>query len=264
VEKVEKDEVSPEQITAFIKVGKEEGILEEGEEKLIRSVVDFGDTLVREVMTPRIDLVAVRNDALIDELRRVVIEEKHSRIPVYNETLDNVCGFVLARDLVHMLTVPEPPADIRPLLRQPYFVPETKRVSELLTEFQKLRLSMAIVVNEYGGVAGIVTIEDLLEEIVGEIKDEYDEDRDQIVRDGTRGYIMAGNMELSKVSEFFQVDLSEHEGDVNTVGGLVTTLAGRLLAEGESIEHQGLRFEVVQGDRRKIQKIRVRKTSGLP
>ena len=258
-EKGEQQGASDEEIAAFIKVGKEEGILEEGEEKLFKSVVDFGDTVVREVMTPRIDIVAVRDDATVAELRRVVIEEKHSRIPVYTSAMDNLCGFVLARDLVHMLAVPEPATNVRPLLRQPYFVPETKKVSELLSEFQKLRLSMAVVVNEYGGVAGLVTIEDLLEEIVGEIKDEYDEDREQIVRDGSRGYLVAGSMELAKVGEFFQVDLREHEGGVNTIGGLVTALAGRMLAEGESIEHDGLRFEVVQGDRRRIHRIRIKK-----
>lgn len=253
-------EINSEDIDAFINVGKDEGILEEGEEKLIKSVVDFGDRLVSEVMTPRIEIVAVRDDSTVADLRRIVVEEKHSRIPVYSGALDNVSGIVLARDLVHMLSVPEPGLSIRPLLRQAYFVPETKKVSELLAEFQKLRLSLAVVVDEYGGVSGLVTIEDLLEEIVGEIKDEYDEDREQIVGDGGRGYVVPGNIELSKVGEFFQVDLmDERPSDVNTIAGLVSALAGRMLMEGETIEHRGLRFEVLQGDRRRIDRVRIKK-----
>ncbi|MBI2838694.1 MAG: HlyC/CorC family transporter [Acidobacteria bacterium] len=251
--------IDDEDITAFIKVGTEEGILQEGEEKLIKSVVDFGDRLVREVMTPRIEIVAIREDSTVGDLRRIVVEEKHSRIPVYSEALDNISGMVLARDLVHMLSVTSPNDVIRPLVRQAYFVPETKKVSELLAEFQRLRLSLAVVVNEYGGVSGLVTIEDLLEEIVGEIKDEYDEDREQIVGDGGKGYVVAGSMELAKVGEFFQVNLTERSAEANTIGGLVSAVAGRVLAEGEAIEHAGLRFEVLQGDRRKIQKVRIRK-----
>ncbi|MEW6366576.1 MAG: hemolysin family protein [Acidobacteriota bacterium] len=258
-EQIERESDEGEELAALIHVAKDEGILEEGEEKLVKSVVEFGDTVVREVMTPRIDMVAIREDAPVAELRRMVIEEKHSRVPVYAGTLDNVTGVILARDLVHMLSVRDADEDIRPLVRQAHFVPETKRVSELLAEFQKLRLSLAVVVNEYGGVAGLVTIEDLLEEIVGEIKDEYDEDRDQFLGDGTRGYEVSGNMELEKVSEFFHVDLSERPGDCNTIAGLVSALAGRMLAEGESVEHQGLRFEVLQGDPKKIQKIRIKK-----
>lgn len=260
-EKKEAEEVDDEDISAFISVGKEEGILAEGEEKLFKSVVDFGDRLVKEVMTPRIDIIAIREDATVADLRRIVVEEKHSRIPVYSDALDNISGIVLARDLVHMLAVPEVAATIRPLVRQAYFVPETKRVSELLGEFQRMRLSLAVVVSEFGGVAGLVTIEDLLEEIVGEIKDEYDEDREQFVGDHGRGYVVTGSMELAKVGEFFGVDLSERPSDVNTIAGLVAAVAGRMPHEGETVDHQGLRFEVLQGDSRKIQKVRIRKMS---
>jgi CBS domain containing-hemolysin-like protein len=172
-----------------------------GEEtRLLRSVVDFGETLVREVMTPRPDIVAIRATATVDELRNLVQEQEYSRLPVYSENLDNIVGLVVVKDLIQKTDAVPGGARVTEVMRPAAFVPETKRVADLLREFQRKRFQLAIVVDEYGGTAGLVTVEDVVEELVGEIRDEYDSEADPIVREADETYVFSGKVATSKAT----------------------------------------------------------------
>lgn len=233
--------------------------------ELIRSLVDFRETMVREVMTPRPDMVAVSGSASLGELLVLFREQQYSRVPVYNESLDNILGFIFVKDLIQ-LTTTDPAQPIIPLVRPAYFVPETKRVPELLREFQRNRVQCAIVVDEYGGIAGLVTLEDLLEEIVGEIRDEYDVEVEPVVeeRDGT--YVFSGKAHVEDLAHRLKVNI-EGEG-FETVGGYLLAHLGRVPAVGETFDVDGLSVEVLEAERRRINRVRIRRrelvTEGAP
>jgi len=244
----------------YLEQGEEQGLIERDERRLLQSIVDFGDTLVREVMTPRPDMVAIRADATFAELRALFREQEYSRIPVYNQNLDNIVGFVFVKDLIRMPEVAATDARLQPdlarLIRAATFVPETKRVSEMLKEFQRKQVQIAIVVDEYGGTAGLVTIEDLLEEIVGEIRDEYDVEMEPVVDEGNGSYVFSAKVNIDEVRECLGVTI-EPEG-FETVGGYVLTRVGRVPAVGEEFDVDGLHVEVLEAERRRIHKVRMR------
>jgi putative hemolysin len=240
--------------------GEQKGLIEGDERRLLQSIVDFGNTLVREVMTPRPDMVAIRADATYDELRALFREQEYSRIPVYKENLDNIVGFVFIKDLLR-LDAPESgqarlQADLGRFIRPATFVPETKRVAEMLKEFQRKQVQIAIVVDEYGGTAGLVTIEDLLEEIVGEIRDEYDVETEPVVDEGQGSFVFSAKVNIDEVRDRLGVEI-EPEG-FETVGGYVLTRVGRVPAVGETFEIDGLQVEVLEAERRRIHKVRMR------
>jgi CBS domain containing-hemolysin-like protein len=235
--------------------GEERGI--EGEERrLLQSIVDFGDTLVREVMTPRPDIVAIRDTATIGNLRDLFREQEYSRLPVFKENLDNIAGFVFVKDLV-LLGSAEDARPISALLRPALVVPETKRVPELLKMFQRQQQQCAIVVDEYGGTAGLVTVEDLLEEIVGEIRDEYDVESEPVVDEGNGSFMFSGKVDIDEVVERLKVPI-EREG-FETVGGFLLSQIGRVPAVGERFDIDGLSVEVLDAERRRINKVRIMK-----
>jgi CBS domain containing-hemolysin-like protein len=234
----------------------EEG-LEGDQRRLLQSIVDFGDTLVREVMTPRPDIVAISEDATLQQLRALFVEQEYSRIPVYKENLDNILGIVFVKDLIRLDAVSTPEPAVPRLLRPATFVPETKRVSELLKEFQRKQVQLAIVVDEYGGTAGLVTIEDLLEELVGEIRDEYDVETEPVVDEGNNSFVFSGKVSFDEVRDRLDVAI-EPEG-FETVGGYVLTRVGRVPAVGESFEIDGLVVEVLEAERRRIHRVRMRR-----
>jgi CBS domain containing-hemolysin-like protein len=239
----------------------EEPVLTEGDERrLLQSIVDFGDTLVREVMTPRPDMVAIQADATFDEVRAFFREQEYSRIPVYTNNLDNIVGFVFIKDLIR-LDPPESGAarllpDLTRFIRPATFVPETKRVAEMLREFQRQQVQVAIVVDEYGGTAGLVTIEDLLEEIVGEIRDEYDVETEPVIEERDGSFVFSAKVNIAEVRDRLGVDI-EPEG-FETVGGYVLTRAGRVPSPGETFDSDGLQVEVLEAERRRIHKVRMR------
>jgi putative hemolysin len=224
------------------------------ERKLLKSIVDFGDTLVREVMTPRPDIVAIRSDSTIDELRSLFREQEYSRIPVFKDNLDNILGFVFVKDLI-LLESPRGDQPITVIMRSANFVPETKPVSELLREFQRHRIQMAIVVDEYGGTAGLVTVEDLVEEIVGEIRDEYDVEAESVVDEGNGSFVFSGTADVDEIADRLGVPI-EREG-FETVGGFLLSHVGRVPAPGESFDIDGLHVEVIDAERRRIRKVRI-------
>jgi putative hemolysin len=248
---------------AYLDAGAEQGLIEGDERKLLQSIVDFGGTLVREVMTPRPDIVAIREHGSIADLLTLFREQEYSRFPVYRENLDNIVGVVFVKDLLHLLDGGmQLGAPLGPLLRPATVVPETKRVPELLKEFQRKRVQIAIVVDEYGGTAGIVTIEDLLEEIVGEIRDEYDVEIEPIVDEGDGKFVFSAKVSIDEFGERLGVEI-EDEG-FETVGGWVLTRVGRVPSVGESFEIDGLILEVLEAERRRIHKVRVRKAAPEP
>jgi CBS domain containing-hemolysin-like protein len=234
----------------------EEGTIsqEEGRE-LLQSIVDFTETVVREVMTPRPDIVAIRADATIQDLRTLFREEQYSRMPVYGENLDNILGIVFVKDLVALPPGAEPP--MTTLMRSAYFVPESKRVSELLKEMQRRQAQMAIVVDEYGGTAGLVTVEDLLEEIVGEIRDEYDVESETVTDEGDGVFVFSGKVSVDEVRDRLGVEI-EREG-FETVGGYLLSSLGRMPYVGELVDLDGLSFEVLEVERRRVTKVRARR-----
>jgi putative hemolysin len=232
-----------------------EGQINRGEERrLLQSIVDFRDTLVREIMTPRPDVVAIRDDATIGDLIALFREQEYSRFPVYKESLDNIAGFVFVKDLVALNQL-EPAKPISSLLRPAAVVPETKRVPELLKQFQRQQTQIAIVVDEYGGTAGLVTIEDMLEEIVGEIRDEYDVETEPIVDEGGGRFVFNGKVDIDHVCQRLNVQIDRH--GFETVGGYLLAHLGRVPAVGEQIDVDGLHIEVLDVERRRVNKVRM-------
>lgn len=227
------------------------------ENRLLRSVVDFGETLVREVMTPRPDIVAIKATATIDDLRQLVREQEYSRLPVYNENLDNIVGLIVVKDLIQMTSEPDGTRAVTTMMRPAAFVPETKRVVDLLREFQQGRFQLAMVVDEYGGTAGLVTVEDVVEELVGEIRDEYDIEAEPIVREADDSFVFSAKVGIREMAERLGIEIED--GDFETVGGFVLSRVGRVPAVGERFELDGLDVEILEAERRRIHKIRVRR-----
>lgn len=223
--------------------------------EVLQSIVDFTETVVKEVMTPRPDIVAIRVDATLADLRSLFREEQYSRIPVYRDSLDNIIGIVFVKDLVALPPTAEPP--MTTLMRSAMFVPESKRVSELLKEMQRRQAQMAVVVDEYGGTAGLVTVEDLLEEIVGEIRDEYDVESETVVEESDGVFVFSGKVNVEEVKDRLGVEI-EREG-FETLGGYLLSTLGRMPYVGETFQLDQLAFEVLEVERRRITKVRVRR-----
>ena len=231
-------------------------LIERHERQLIRSVVDFGDTLAREVMTPRPDIVAIQSHATVRDARALFREQEYSRMPVYTENLDNINGIVYVKDFLLLADTKEDDS-VTTYVRPAMFVPETKRVPELLREFQRRQAQMAIVVDEYGGTAGLVTIEDLLEEIVGEIRDEYDVEAEPIVEEPDGGFTFSAKINIAEVNERLGVQIKP-EG-FETLGGYLLSQLGRVPAVGETFGLDGLEVVVLEAERRRIHKVRMRR-----
>lgn len=251
--RAEDAEPDEDDVRAYLDVGEEEGILEGHEGSLIQGVLEFSDTIVREVMTPRTEMAALPESAAMDELASLVTRTRHSRIPIYRGSIDHVVGFVHARDLFKHWGGERKAHTVGELASAVHVVPETKRVSELLRELQARRQQLAIVVDEYGGTAGLVTIEDLLEEIVGEIRDEHEPEDVVAGPGGSR--IVRGRLGVAQAGELFGIDL-EGEG-FETVAGLVEARLGRIPEVGERLVWRGVGFEVTDVDRRRVRRVRM-------
>lgn len=250
----EQPESQAEAVDALIEAGQEEGILDESNRDMIQSVVEFGEKTVREAMKPRPEIVAVPTDTTVEQFIELLRVKPFSRVPVFEGTIHNIKGIVYAQDV---LQVPDTEAHTRTvdtvMRKDVYFVPESKLGSELLREMQKNNIRMAIVVDEYGGVAGLVTIEDLIEEIVGEIDDEHQ--KAEVVRESDHSYIVPGNMDVDRLDELLGTRPEGKESA--TVAGLVSEMAGRIPQKGEVIEEDGLRFEVLESTDRRVEKVRI-------
>ena len=257
----DEDEDPGDDIQALIDVGEAEGILEEEEGELIHSIIEFGDTRVSEVMTPRPDIVAVPATATVREARDVMIESKYSRLPVYRDQIDNVEGLIYVRDLLQRWAEGNADGPISTLVRAVYFIPETKPVDELLEEMQKAHVQLSIVIDEYGGVSGLVTVEDILEEIVGEIEDEdiAGEELNDIVQQDDGCYEVLGSTEIGKIERLFDMEIEAD--DFTTIAGLVINESGRVPQPGEQLTFRGLELEVLEADERRIGRLRVKRSA---
>ena len=255
---VEEEEDSGDDIQALIDVGEAEGILEEEEGELIHSILEFGDTRVSEVMTPRPDIVAVPASATVRQARDIMIESKYSRLPVYRDQIDNVDGLIYVRDLLQRWAEAKEDEPIAPLVRPVYFVPETKPVAELLEEMQKAHVQLSMVIDEYGGVSGLVTVEDILEEIVGEIEDEdIGGEEEEIVERSEGCYEVLGSTEIGKIEQLFDMEIEDD--DFTTIAGLVINESGKVPRSGEHLTFRGLEVEVLEADERRIGRLRLKR-----
>jgi CBS domain containing-hemolysin-like protein len=246
--------VTEEEIRSMAEVGSEEGAIEEEEKDLIHSIFEFGDTVVREVMTPRPDVISIEVSEPLDQVLDMVVRHGYSRIPVYRQTQDDIVGIVYAKDVLReMHALGDRARPLAELIRKPRFVPESKKVSDLLRDMQREKFHVAIVVDEYGGFAGLVTLEDLLEEIVGEIVDEYDREEPQVEPAGDGRYRVNARLPVDELNELLDTELPDEEWD--TVGGLMMGILGRLPAQGEQVEFQELRFTAERVQGRRISKV---------
>jgi putative hemolysin len=251
--------VTEEEIMTLVDVGEKSGAIEDDEKEMIYSVLQFGETLAREIMVPRPDVIGIEQTESVGEAARMIVESGHSRIPVYDETIDDIRGILYAKDILsHWQRGQFEGLSLARLMRPAYFVPETKRADMLFREMQAMKSHIAVVVDEYGGTAGIITIEDLLEEIVGDIQDEFDLNEEaEYVAAGEGVYVVDGSMNLGDLNELMEVDLDT--GDNDSVGGYVYSMLGRVPAVGEVIEQpeHHLRLTVEAIDNRRIRKVRV-------
>jgi CBS domain containing-hemolysin-like protein len=253
-------EPTPEEhIDALITAGEEEGLIEKGDRELIQSVVAFGDKTVREVMTPRPRIVAIARDATLEELRHLVINEQYSRIPVYEGSIDQITGFIHVRDMFEMDEDERAKRKVSEIIRPIRAVPETKRVNDLLREMQEEGAHVAVVVDEYGATAGIVTMEDMVEEIVGEIHDEHEPERD-FREEADGSYVVSGSFDLGRLEDLLDFH-PEEDTESTTVGGLVTEWLGHVPSAGERTERDGIAIQVLASNQVRVDQVRVSKAA---
>ena len=254
----DRDDEAADDFQALMEVGEAEGIIEESEREMIETMVELSDTRAGEIMTPRTEICALPITATIRDARNLINEQKYSRIPVYRESIDNIEGILYVRDLLQTLSEGSELRSVSEILRDAYFVPETKPANELLKSMQQNHVQIAVVIDEYGGVAGVITIEDILEEIVGEIEDEDIEDEEIIeIVEGEGGYWdVLGSTDIDKIERLFDLEFDDDE--FTTVAGFVTSEAGCVPHVGEKLSIRGLEIEVLRGDEKRLNLLRIR------
>ena len=259
-EVISREFITQDDIRLLVEEGKEQGVFEEKEKEMIHSIIEFGDTIAREIMVPRISMVSMAVDESLDNVVNSVLETGYSRIPIYEETIDNIVGIVYTKDMLKLLKEDKTGITIRTLMRPAYFTPEIKKVDDLLREMQQKRISMAIVVDEYGGTDGLVTIEDIIEEIVGEIEDEYDKTNPVIEEIGQGTFIVDARMNIEDVNS--RLDISLPIDECETIGGFVYGLLGRIPSQGEKVKVDSISIVVEKIHRRMIKKVKIDKFCG--
>jgi CBS domain containing-hemolysin-like protein len=246
------------EIQDIIKASEGEGLVNEEESEMIRSIFSLRSTVVREVMVPRIDMACVSIGATVCELLKTILDCGHSRIPVYENSVDNVIGLLYAKDLLKYWGLPEDQIHIRTIMRPPYFIPETKNLEQLLQEFKSKHVHLAIVIDEYGGTSGLITIEDLLEQIVGDIQDEHDREEDLFSINDNGSITADARLPIEDLEDFFGIEIERDQFD--TVGGLIFHLTGRIAATNDIVENEQLRITILDADERKIKKVCIART----
>jgi CBS domain containing-hemolysin-like protein len=242
-------------INDFIDASEEEGLVNEEESEMIRSIFSLGNTIVREIMIPRTEMACVRVEATVRELLDTIIACGHSRIPVYEDTIDNIIGLLYAKDLLKQWGTDENSLSVRKIMRPPYFIPESKNLEQLLQEFKRKRVHLAIVIDEYGGTSGLITIEDLLEQIVGDIQDEYDSEESLLTVNPDGSVTADGRLPVEELEEHFDIQIERDKFD--SVGGLAFHLTGKIPAIGDTIEGAGLCMTILDADLRRVKKVAI-------
>jgi CBS domain containing-hemolysin-like protein len=254
--------VTEEEIQELMDAGEEEGIINEEENAMIRSIFALGDTVVREVMVPRTDMACIPIDAPVRDVLDTIIECGHSRIPVYEGTMDNIVGLLYAKDLLKLWGRDEAGINLRSIMRPSMYIPESKNLEEMLQEFRRKRIHLAIVVDEYGGTSGLLTIEDLLEEIVGDIQDEYDTEEELLVEEAGGSVLIDARLPIEELEEHFGIKIEREKFD--TVGGLAFHLTGRIPESGEVVKSENLLITVLEADERRVIRLRVERLPETP
>lgn len=247
------EDLSDEQLEMFLEEGAKEGVIEKEDQEMIESVLEFGDTLVKEIMTPRVDMIHIHIDATLDEIIAIIKNKKKSRFPVVGERIDHVEGIILAKDVFNYWGRND--FNIKEILRPSFFIPETMRILELLKEMQKTKQKFAIVIDEFGGVSGVISMEDVIEEIVGDIKDEYDDDLEAIVRDRD-GFIVKGDVAIYELNEALQIEIDDNE-DYQTVAGLISCKLGKIPGPHDQVSVEGYVLEVQEVEKNRIKSVRI-------
>ena len=247
--------ITEEEIQEIMAAGEEEGLINQEENAMIKSIFQFRDTIVREIMIPRTDMACISSDATIADIVREIIACGHSRMPVYEGTIDNIVGLIYAKDLLKYWGMNVTAIDVKKIMRSPYFIPETKNLEELLHEFKRKRVHIAIVIDEYGGTSGLATIEDLLEQIVGDIQDEYDLEEEWLIRQTDGSFIADGRLSVEELEEHLDIEVERDKFD--TVSGLIYHLTGRIPRTGEEIDAGQITLIILEADARKIKKVRI-------
>lgn len=260
----EKKEITEEDLITLINVGKDEGVIEEEEKKMIRNIFEFGDTMVKEVMVPRVDMACISSNTKLDSILNLIKKIGHSRIPVYKKTIDNIIGILYTKDLLVVYEQwykSKEKFDLKKIIRRAYFVPENKKIDDLLDIFQRDKIQIAIAIDEYGGTAGLVTMEDVVEEIVGEIIDEYDKETKlyEIIDNNT--VIADGIISIDKINELLNIEIPEN--DFETLGGFIYDLMGRVPNKNETIEYKNIQITIEQVVKNRIIRVIIKKFPGL-
>lgn len=243
--------ITEEDILSLVNVGKSEGIIEEDEKEMIHSIVSLGETTAKEVMTPRTSMTAFEGNKTIDEVWEQIINEGFSRIPVYDDTIDSIVGILYSKDLLQYLKDGKTDVAIKNVVRQPYYVPETKSIIEILKEFRKRKVHIAMVLDEYGGIVGLLTIEDLIEEIVGEIRDEFDNEEDFIKKLSNLSYKVDAMIDIETLNKELDIDLPISE-DYETLGGLIIKELGRVCEVGDELNIDNINIKVIELDKMRV------------
>ena len=251
----EKLNITEEEIGILLDVSEREGVIDEDESDMLHSILRFKKIIIRETMTPRTEIAALEKNDTIEDVLRIANTEKYSRIPVYDEKIDNVVGILYLRDLLKYWGKKSDSINIMDICRKPFFVPETKNIEELFKEFKKKKTHMAVVIDEYGGTAGIVTFEDIIEEIVGDIQDEYDTDEEAIIKLDKSSYIVDARIDIDEFDDYFETMLPRDKYE--TLGGFICHLTGKVPLKGDTVDFEQFSFEVQSGNDRKIDKLRV-------
>lgn len=255
-----KKRITEEEIQELMDASEEVGIINQEENEMIRSIFELRDTVVREIMVPRTDMASVPADAAVGLVLNTIISCGHSRIPVYEGTVDNIVGLIYAKDLLKYWGTAEAAINLKRIMRPPYFIPETKNLEELLQEFKRKRVHLAIVIDEYGGTSGLVTIEDLLEQIVGDIQDEYDLEEEWLVEETNGSVVVDARLPIEELEEHFGIEIEREKFD--TVAGLISHLTGRIPLAGEEVVNDHLRMTVLEASDRNIKKVRIARKGG--
>ena len=252
------DDLSEKELEVFLEEGAKEGVLETEDKEMIESILEFGDTLAKEIMTPRVDMIYVDMEITLDQLVKKINEAKKSRYPVISGRIDNIEGIILAKDVFDYWDHNQKDFNIRKILRKVLFVPETMRILELLKEMQHRKQKFAILADEFGGISGVVTMEDIIEEIVGEIHDEYDEDTEYIVEEKDH-FVVKGDTDIDEINDTLNTKIQDDE-DYQTVGGLISYILGKIPKKGDQIIIEDLVFEVMEMEKNRVKKVMIYKT----
>ncbi|WP_449244782.1 hemolysin family protein [Desulfobacca acetoxidans] len=244
------------EIQSILEAGEERGFITRQEGEMIESIFEFKDTLAREIMVPRVDITCISQDDPIHQIIAVILKRGHSRLPVYQNNIDNIKGILLAKDLLVFWNKPESDIELTTVLRPAFFIPEAKKIIDLFRDFVEKKIQIAIVIDEYGGTSGLITIEDILEEIVGEIYDEYDTQEPRLLPQDDQSVIVDARLDIEHLTEYFGVEVPE--GEFESVGGLMIHHLGKVPQVNDTVVTQDLEFTAIAADERRVKKIRVR------